>query len=115
MWKDKLVLVGIANNILQCKSDLSKQKRYAINLESNNFKNKLYLTVNIINSDDLGYLNSYLDINVNNAQEYSNRKLISILVNYKKFKNFNQFCIRSISTYLSDQNLYNTFKYMKKF
>ncbi len=42
------MLVGITSNVLQYKSVLSKQKGYIINLESDNFENKLYQVVDIV-------------------------------------------------------------------
>lgn len=42
------MLVSIASNVLQYKSDLIKQDSYAINLKFDNFENKLHQTVNAV-------------------------------------------------------------------
>lgn len=66
-WKDKFVPVGIANIILQYKPDFGEWEGYAINLESDNFENKLYQAVDITGQDNLGCLGGYFYINANNT------------------------------------------------
>lgn len=59
--------MGIANNILQYQADLGERKSYAMNLESNNFKNELHQAVNTANLDLLAYMCSCLYIKAKNA------------------------------------------------
>lgn len=59
--------VGIAGNILQYKPDFSKRENYTVNLESNNFKNKLHNVVNATGLDDSGCLGGCLYTNIDNA------------------------------------------------
>lgn len=69
MWKDEFVLVGIASNVLQCETDFCKQKGYAINLNSDNFKNELHQAVNATGLCDSGCLSGYFHMVADNAQE----------------------------------------------
>ena len=82
-WKNEFVPIDIASNILQYKPDLSKQKGYAVNFQSDNFKNKLYQLVNVAGLEYLGYLSGCLYTNTDNAQEHPTTKLVSALVNHK--------------------------------
>ena len=77
------MLVSIANRVLYYNPNISKREGYAVDLEIDNFKNKLYHTVNTIGLNDLGCLIGGLYIDTDNAWEYPTTKLISALANHK--------------------------------
>lgn len=61
------MLIGIASNVLQYELNLGKWEGYAINLEFDNFKNKLHQAVNAAGQDDSGCLSGCFYINADNA------------------------------------------------
>lgn len=75
--------VGIASNVLQFEPDLSKWEGYAINLESDNFKNELHQSIDVTALDDLGCLSGCLYTDIDNAQGHPTTKLVSIPANHK--------------------------------
>ncbi len=75
--------VDIASNILQCKPDLSKREDYAVNLESDNFKNVLHQVVDAAGLDDAGCLSGCLYRDADNARELPTTKLVLILANHE--------------------------------
>ena len=64
--KDEFEPVGIVSCILQCETDISKQKGYSVDLEADNFENELYHAVNAAGLDDLGCLRVCLYTNADN-------------------------------------------------
>lgn len=80
------MLIDISNNILKYKSNLIKQKNYTINLGSNNFENKLHHIINAAGSDNLGYLSSWLYINIDNTCKHPTIKLVLVLANHKNLE-----------------------------
>lgn len=80
------MLVGIANNILQYQTDLNKPGDYTVNLESNNFKNKLYQAVDTVDLDDLICPTGCLYTDTDNAWEHTTTKLVLALANHKNFR-----------------------------
>ena len=67
IYKNKFVTIGISSFVLKCKSDISKQKGYAVDFEADNFTNELYHRSNAASQNDLCCLSGYLYINVDNA------------------------------------------------
>ncbi len=75
--------VGIASNVLQYEPDLNKREDYAINLESDNFENKLHQAVDTTGLDDSGCLNGCLYMDADDARKYLTTKFVSELANHK--------------------------------
>lgn len=64
--KEKLISISISNQVLQYNNDIQKRKSYAVNLETNNFKNILYHIINNAKISDFCIFNSYLYTNTDN-------------------------------------------------
>ena len=71
------------SHILWCKSDISKQEGYFIDLEADNLKNELYHAVDDTSLNDLGCLSDCLYTDADDIQKHLTTKLISALANYK--------------------------------
>lgn len=60
------MLISIASRVLQYKPNISKQNGYFIDLEANNFQNKLHFVVNATSLNDFSCLSDYLYVNADN-------------------------------------------------
>lgn len=80
---DEFVPVGITSRILQCKPDISKWEGYAINLESDNFENKLNHVGNTASLNISACLGGCLYTDIDNAWKHLTTKLISVVENHK--------------------------------
>ena len=78
--------VGIANCILQCKPDISKQESYAIDFEDDSFENVLHHAFDAAGPNDLDCLSGCLYTDIDNAQKHTNSKLVLALANHKDFE-----------------------------
>ncbi len=77
------MLDSIASNVLQCEPNLSKREGYAVNLESNKFKNELHQAVDAAGLDNSSCLDGCLYTDTDNAKEHLITKLVSVLTNHK--------------------------------
>lgn len=81
--EDKFLPIGMAGNVLQYKPDFSKREYYAVNLESNNFDNRLHQAVDATGHNYLGCISNWLYTDTDNIWKHPTTKLVSILINYK--------------------------------
>lgn len=102
--KDKFIFIGISFEILQCNYHHKDQKKYLANLNTNNYKNKLYYIVDSVKLDTNKILSDYFYININNTQTYLILKLISVITNYKNNAVFSQDIKLLILTYINKNN-----------
>ena len=88
-WEGEFILTGTSNRVLQCNDDIQERQDYVANLETDNFKNNLYHSVNSVGISDFSVLSGCLYTDMDDTRKHLTIKLVLAICNHKK-KNNNQ-------------------------